>query len=258
MLANLGAMPAFSMIVMPAALASVLLIPFGLEHLGLAAMDWGLGYVLAIAEKISEWTGNAGLVPAVPLTSLLLVALGLIWLCLWRQSWRLLGLPMMAIGIGVGATAERPLILIEEDGGGLVARGADGAFRFVGSGARFELDTWLRADADPRQANAANLREGVSCDPRGCTAGLGATGLRVALSESRDGLVEDCLLAAVVVTVLPAPRGCQALTIDGAALQQGGAHAVYLTISDDGAPSFRTVAARSGGRPWMPSGLPMD
>ena len=141
-----------------------------------------------------------------------------------------------------------------EEGETIAVRGADGRYHVAGATAAFETDTWLRADADPRAANDPSLEEGTFCDPYGCTALVGDSGLRAALSLSLSGLAEDCRLAAIVVTAEDAPADCAAaVIIDRQALAQGGAHAVYVDISGEGEPAFRIVTTRPAERrPWMP------
>ena len=229
LIANLLAVPALSLLVMPMALVAVVLMPFGLEGPPLGVADFGISYITRVADNVAAWTGSAGLVPTAPVASLLLVSLGLVWLCLWRQRWRLAGLPIIGLGLVVAAFGPHPDLLVTEEGETIAVRGADGRYHVAGASAAFEIDTWLRADADPRAANDPSLEEGTFCDPYGCTALVGDSGLRAALSLSLSGLAEDCRLAAIVVTAEDAPADCAAaVIIDRQALAQGGAHAVYV------------------------------
>jgi len=254
LVANLAAMPLFSLLVMPMALLGVLLMPFGLEVFPLSAMEWGLDRVVAVAEAVDGWTGSSGLVAAMPSWSLLAIAFGLVWLCVWRQRWRLLGVPVTDAGIAIAAFAERPTVLVDETGEVVAVRGPEGRYAILGANADFEIDAWLRADADPRATNDPSLPDGVLCDALGCTAPFGDTAWRVAMPTSPQALAEDCRLAALVVTTLPAPADCVAPAIDGAALAAGGAHALYLDGEvENGRPAFRIVTARPElRRPWMP------
>ena len=258
LLANLAAMPVVSLIVMLMALLSVVLMPLGLESWPLTVMDQGLRYVLAVADKISDWTGNSGLVSSTPMATILLVALGLVWLCLWRQRWRMLGVPIMILGLAVAVVAPRPSMLIADDGSAFAIRGPHGVFRVVGNGSAFDVENWLDADADPRPPRDPSLDDGVSCDPWGCTALIVGTELRAALALEPAALMEDCRMAAILVTIHVAGEHCSALAIDRDALARGGAHAVYVAIGADGRPSFEVVTARPEiRRPWMPP-LPVD
>lgn len=254
LLANLAAMPLFSMLVMPMALMGVLAMPFGLEAIPLAVMEWGLDRVIAVAETVADWTGTSGLVPSAPPLALLAIALGLIWLCLWRQRWRLLGVPLMLAGVVIAGAVESPDVIIDDAADAVAVRGPDGRYSMLGANAEFEIEAWLRADADPRLASDETIGEGVFCDPFGCTAALADGAWRVALSSATHALAEDCRMAAVVVTELTAPADCGALVIDAQAFALGGAHALYVVgTAEDGRPRFRIVTARPElRRPWMP------
>lgn len=253
LLANLAAMPVLSLVVMPAALIGTLLIPFGLDQWAFKIMDGGLTYVVSVAETVSEWTGSSGLVAAAPGIAIVLVAIGLVWLCLWRTRLRLAGLPIMALGILVTMTAARPDVLINDTSDVVAVRSAEGLYQIIGSVRSFEAENWLRADADARTPGAAELAEGVTCDSMGCTALIAATGLRIALSEEQSAFVDDCRLAAIVVTALAAPDDCTVIILDGNAIGRGGAHAIYVEEREGGSPVFRIVATRpETRRPWMP------
>lgn len=252
--ANIVAIPVVSLVVMPAALFAVLLMPFGLDGFPLWLMGRGLDAVTAIADWTTSATGDAGMVAATPAIALILAVVGLLWLCLWRQPWRLAGLLPLTAFVFLAGRAVRPDILIEETGAAAMVRGPDGAYRLMGGGATYEAEVWLRMDADPRIPGDDTLETGVFCDPLGCTAPLADTGLRVALVERPTAFAEDCRVAAVVVTGLVAPADCAALVIDAEDLARYGVHALYAEPGVAGErPAFRIETVRSDmRRPWMP------
>ena len=53
LVANMLAMPAMGLVVMPAAVVALFLAPLGLDGLGFTVMGWGVGYVLAVAEWVA-------------------------------------------------------------------------------------------------------------------------------------------------------------------------------------------------------------
>ena len=231
--ANMAAAPAVGFIVMPMALASVLVMPFGLEAIPLTVMQWGLAWMVIVAEHTAAWSEGLGGVPALPAGALLLMVAGFLWLTLWRERWRLLGLAPIVIALPIAFLVVRPDVLIDESATAAAVRGDDGRFSILGGkGADFEVENWLRADADTRTVDAADLARGVACDLLGC-AGRLADGTVVALTNRRDAFVEDCRMAAIVVSRFDAPPGCasHALVIDRAALDRFGAHAVYVEES---------------------------
>ncbi len=250
LLANLAAMPAVGLVVMPMALAAVILMPFGLEILPLAVMRWGLDWVVFVATTIAAWSAGHGGVAAVSAVALLLAVAGFLWLVLWRERWRLAGLVPMALVLPIAVAASRPDVVVAETGTVAAVRGDDGRYVILGGrGAAFEIAYWLTADADPRPPDAPDLTDGVACDPLGCIGTLGGGG-EVALVTRADAFWEDCRTAQIVISRLDAPAGCRthALVIDGAVLGRGGAEALYR----QGA-GFRVEAAYpSLRRPFMP------
>lgn len=248
LVANLAAMPLVSALVMLPAIAAIVLMPLGLEDLPLRVMDAGLSLVNAIAVQVTAWTGSAGMVAASPPIALYAACLGLLWLCLWRERWRVLGAVGLLVAVFLAGGAARPDVLIDETGTAAMVRGSDGAFRFVGRGASYESEQWLRMDADTRLPGDPSLKEGVLCDPIGCTAPLGVDGRRMVLVSNPAQLGEDCRLAAVVIVPFAAPADCAAFVVDAAMLRQGGVHALFA--ADGG---FRVATARPNERrAWMP------
>ncbi|MCW5717220.1 MAG: ComEC/Rec2 family competence protein [Bauldia sp.] len=253
LVANLLAIPFVSFVVMAMLLVAVLLMAFGWADPFLAVAGWGIEQVNAIATLVAGWTGTSGMVAASPPIALVLAVAGLFWLCLWRERWRLLGLAPIAIAVLLAGSAARPDILIDETGTAMMVRGPDGLFRFVGRGASFEQEVWLRADADARLPGDPTLRDGVFCDPVGCTAPLGSTGGRVALATGPSALMEDCGVAIVVVTGLDAPPDCAAMVVGRGDLVRLGVHAVFIDQTEGGGRAFRLTTARPEvRRPWMP------
>ena len=253
--ANIAAMPAVGTVVMPMALAALVVMPFGFEAVPLTIMGWGLAWVTAVAEQVAAWTAGHGVVAAMPLLSLALTAAGFLWLALWRERWRLAGLVPMALAVPVALTAPHPDVLVDDRGITVAARGTDGRYAIVnGKGETFVVDNWLRADGDGREAGDPALKEAVACDPLGCVAPLGSDGARVAVATNGAALEEDCRMAAVVVSRLAAPPECGAHVVDGDAVARHGAHALYLMgTTESGTPVFRvTTAYGELRRPFMP------
>jgi competence protein ComEC len=249
-IANMTAAPAVSLVVMPMALLAVVAMPFGLESWPLAAMQWGLHWMLLVADRTAAWSAGLGDVRAMPALALLLMTAGFLWLVLWRRRWRLAGVVPIVVALPIAAFAPRPDIIVADDAAAVAVRGADGRLSILGGkGATFDVKTWLRSDGDARPVDAVNLATGVDCDPLGCIGHL-ANGRVVALALRRDALAEDCSSADVVISRYDAPPGCDAhaLVIDRASLDAFGAHAVYIT--DEG---YRvTTAYPAVRRPFMP------
>ena len=238
--ANIAADPAIGFVVMPMAMLTLVLMPFGLEVLPLTVMKWGLEWMVWVANTTTAWSSGLGSLPALPVASLVLICGGFLWLALWRERWRLAGLVPIVVALPIAALAARPDIVVAEDAAAVAVRGDDGRFAILGGkGASFDVQNWLRADADPRPPDDASLRQGVACDALGCVARL-PDGRVIALAMKQDALAEDCASAAVVVSRYDAPKDCaaHAVVVDGAALAALGSHALYAA-----AGGFQVVGA---------------
>jgi competence protein ComEC len=233
-LANLLATPAISFIVMPMALAAVLLMPFGLEAPALWLMSSGLDIVRIVAQWVAGLSEGAGGIPMVPMAALLLFSAGFLFLILCGERWRLLGLGPMAAALLVAALTVRPDILVSPRGDAVALRQEDGRYRIIGARGGFLVESWLRSDGDARTPGDASLTAGTFCDSLGCTAPIGGTGKRLALVKDPLAFGEDCQQAAIVVSALQAPEWCagKAFVIDRQALRTFGAHA--LSLAPDG------------------------
>ena len=93
-----------------------------------------------------------------PAAALLLVVAGFLWLALWRERWRLRRASCRSLAaMPLALAAPRPDILVDAAANAVAVRGADGRLQIVGGkGASFEVENWLRADADPRDADDAS------------------------------------------------------------------------------------------------------
>lgn len=250
-LANLGAMPVVSALVMPAGLLGLLAAPFGLDSVFWWLMGIGIEWMVAVSRWVAALPGAVGRIPAFGITPLIAASLGIIVLGLLRTPLRWSGALVLLAAILWGLSARQPDILIAGDGASVAVRGRDGYLHLIRTSKdSFLLKEWLAADADPRDAGRASLADGVSCDESGCVTPL-ADGRLVALALRVDALADDCSRAALVVTARPAPPDCAAMVVDRQRLASQSALA--LTQRGDG---FAVHAARARGasRPWLPAG----
>ncbi|MBX9588720.1 MAG: ComEC family competence protein [Hyphomonadaceae bacterium] len=247
-LANLLAIPVCNLVVMPAALAALVAMPFGLEAAPLWLMGLGVEAMVWCAHAVAHLPGAVGRVPAIPTLAFALMVVGGLWWALWGARWRVLGVVLIALGLTLAPTGRRPDVLIGREAEIVAVRGADGQLSaLAGRGAAFELSRWLEHDGDARSAAEAGKAHAFRCDQLGCTALV--NGLRVAATGSAAALRDDCQAAAILILKFPKPKGCtpSGLVIDVTDVKAGGAH--VLTI-DDGRVTVRTVAETRGRRPW--------
>ncbi|MBR0964517.1 ComEC family competence protein [Bradyrhizobium diazoefficiens] len=249
-LANLGAMPVVSALVMPAGLLGLLAAPFGLDGVFWWLMGIGIDWMVAVSRWVAALPGAVGHIPAFGIAPLIAASLGIILMGLLRTPLRWAGALVLAGAILWAMGVRQPDVLIAGDGQSVAVRGKDGQLHLIAQRKdAFLAKEWLAADADSRQAGSAALSEGVSCDEQGCVTPL-ADGRIVALALRIDALADDCARAALVVTARPAPPDCAAMVIDRRRLARQGALA--LTRIGDGF-AVEAVKTRGANRPWSPA-----
>ena len=92
LVANLLSVPLMGVLVMPAAVAALVMAPLGLEWIPLQVMGAGLRWILLVAQGVAEIDGAQGHVAAPGPWVLPLLALGFLWLLLWQGWLRFAGL----------------------------------------------------------------------------------------------------------------------------------------------------------------------
>ncbi len=253
-IANLLAIPVCNFLVMPAALAALVLIPLGLEQLALWPMGLGIEAMAWCAAKVAALPGATGHIPAIPPLAFVLFAFGGLWLALWQGRQRLLGVAAALAGLALAPTLQRPDALIARGGELVAVRAADGTLSALPARqSKFELQRWLEHDGDARAAKEVAKARGFTCDGVGCV--VRVKGVVISVARHPAAIADDCGKARVLVLDVPRPKGCEGAgtVIDFFDIWRNGTHALYIEPGAEGAgPQIRveTVAAHRGDRPW--------
>ena len=248
LVANLAAMPIFGLIVMPMALATLLVLPLGLEAWPLALMALGVETVVWVAEHVSSWKGAVIHVAAMPVSALVLLSIGGLWMCLWRGRWRVAGLMIAAFGLMAAAEGTRPDILVGREGDLLAVRSEGGVLATpIPKRRSYTLEKWLLADGDRRTLASIHKSDLYGCDELACLAHV--KGKTVAFIRHPAAIAEECRKADIVVSKIPVRGPCPKarVVIDRFDLWAEGAHALYF---DGLSLRVETVAEARGKRPW--------
>jgi len=250
--ANLVAVPVTALWVMPWAIVSFLLMPFGLQWLSLEPMSWGPELVISVAQTVAAWPGAVAHIATMPTLGLILIALGGSWLCLWRGRWRFWGVPAMACGLLTITLTRSPDVLVDGQGKLLAVRTIAGEMMFSSQRrSRFEQEIWLRISGNqgpglPWPDTGLSSDGRLSCDSLGCL--YRANQRTVALVHGDGALIEDCWSADVVISTEPIRSRCPAAkVIDRFSLWRHGGHALWL--NEDGV-RVESVNGQRGLRPW--------
>ncbi len=254
LVANLIAVPVTALWTMPWAVVSFMLMPFGLESLGLAPMGWGIGVIIGVAKGVSSWPGAVSLVPAMPVAGLVLISFGGLWLCLWRTKLRLFGVVGLVAGAMTLFMVRPPDILIEGRGKLMAVRTEKGELALSSlRSAKFTRKIWLRR-MGLKEAGISWSKKGfsdkrLSCDGLGCLYRI--EGQLIALAARGEALLEDCQAADIVISAVPVRRSCPSagLVIDRFDLWRNGAYALWF--GPGGAVRVESVNGGRGKRPWV-------
>ncbi|MFC2967179.1 ComEC/Rec2 family competence protein [Acidimangrovimonas pyrenivorans] len=275
--ANLLAVPAMGLIVMPAAVAAALLAPLGLAGPALWLMGRGAAWVLAVAAWVAGLPGAVLPVKQPGAVVLPLLALAGLWLVLWRGWPRWLGPPAMAAALLLWSQAGRPLLLVAADGGLVGLMTPAGRVLSKPSGAGFVARSWLQADGDGASQGAAAARPGLSGPPGRRRFRL--AGLPVAQLTGRgaaEAFDAACAQARLVILSVEAPdrpapvprRAAHPAAIPSVRPGQGEATAGRCRVIDPrllrrsgglalsvaaGTLTFTSAAQLAGRRLWTPA-----
>lgn len=201
--------PLVSLIVMPAAVAGTLLVPFGLDGIVWRIMGEGVSGMLLVAQWVAAIENASVTAPNMQGGAFALLVVALIVFVGLRTSLRWLSLVPLGLGIIFLRAPVLPDIVIDPTARMALVKGEGGRYRVLTNGtpSRFTLSQWLPALGDNRQTNDATLNEGVTCDKGGCITRT-SDGRRVALVTRLDALREDCRQADIIITPLAGIAAC--------------------------------------------------
>ncbi|RWC64301.1 ComEC/Rec2 family competence protein [Mesorhizobium sp.] len=267
--ANLAIMPIVTA-VMFLAVASALLMPFGLDLPALYLMGKGLTMMIAISGWISERSPVDG-VGLISQQSVLLVAIALVIATMATTWLRLAAVPVALAGLLTVSDTRTPDVLISEDAR-LVALPIGGGELAV-SRARpneFTVDNWKRAltsetiivpevfDQGDGQFEIADVIELPPGSPFYCTSGVclakHPSGAIIAYVEDRKDTWKACGFAELIVvndaTAYDACHNPLVLVVTKRQLARKGSAAIFFDRQSATTPATISFAVDSPYRPW--------
>ncbi|PRY94162.1 ComEC/Rec2 family competence protein [Donghicola tyrosinivorans] len=253
LLANLLATPLMGTVVIPAGLAGVCLMPFGLEALPLWVMGQGIAWILWVADFVAGLEGAVTPVVAPSPSVLPLIAAGGLWVCVIKGRLRFAAVLPLFVAIGLWSQTQRPELLISDDGKLVGVQTPEGRALSFPKGAGFVAEVWLENDGDmATQAEAASrplwqaVADGVGIAQFGTTTLLhlrGKRGVAYRFDCSEEiWVISDQFLGEHLDVVAP-NAACR--VFDRRSLFKTGAVAARAS---DSRPEF--ASDRTGGRLW--------
>jgi len=211
-------------------------------------MEQASRWILFVAHWVAGLDGAVTPIPAPGPWVVPLFTLGALWAILWRGWGRAAGAGPVVAALVLWMMADRPALLISNDGRLAGLWGAEGRALSTPKGAGFAADSWLQNDGDLAGQQTAAARPGFSGpkDARRFTLG-GRRGVVLTGSKAAGRAAQACRDVEIVIVadrVDPAPAG-PCLLIDRAFLRKSGALA--LTIDGE---TLRLVPSRQAERLW--------
>jgi len=243
---NLMIMPLVALVMMPAAMLSVIAMPFGADRPFIWLLGWSVDRMLDVATLVSGWSQGISASPLLTPLALFIALLALAWFAFFTNRYRLIGPALAVPAILLFALDHPPDVLVADTTQALAMRGANGLMLVSGKPGSFAVTIWGQTygqQIDPAPPAVTH------CDSLGCIS-KSPLGFTIASSKNLAAFDDDCANADVVVTHLSAPDACRAETtvIDADVLAKGG---VEWMRWDSGARRFEVRPAVADlNRPW--------
>lgn len=245
LLANLLAVPVMGLVVVPAALLGLILLPFGLEGAGFWALEMGLRWILTVADWVAHLPQAQSRILSPQPAVLPLLTIGGLIAILLRGGLRWSGLPVMGLALLLWATTPRPLVLIAANGGLVGVMTPEGRALSRHSDQAFVAGIWLAGDGD----SASQQRAADRWDQGGATGNI----KQIAVLQRRlvhvtgrrqQSAIEDCAAGDLWVVNVPVQRHGPCEVLQPSTLRESGS----ILIWSDG--RMITAAQMAGNRPW--------
>jgi competence protein ComEC len=254
--ANMAAVPLAAFWVMPAGLVALLLLPFGLDWLAFVPMGWGASAILYVARTTASWPAATFDVPHMPVWGLLLTALGIAWIGLWRSRLRLAGTPVLALGLISPMLVQPADVLVSADARLIGVRLADAVYlQSIAGASKFTREAWLRYWAArasiPIPKGVETVDGAIACRTDACLLWPQPTARPILLVRGAPN-PDECAEASVMVSAEPARGLCRRpwpALVDRFTVWRYGATAIWL---DGTRAHILTDRRYRGDRPWVP------
>jgi competence protein ComEC len=206
--------------------------PLHAGALALFPMGWGIRVIVWITAQIAQWPDAMLRIAPMPPAAILLIAAGLVWLCIWRSTPRLAGIPVMALGAVLALLARPPDVLVSPDARLIAIRSGGTVFLITQrKGDRFTLEQW------------APVWGQVPLTPAECTENT----CRVGPVLFAAAPLAECTGSAIAVSPVEF-TGCAGPVIDRLYVYRNGATAAWVNGTK---VTLRTDRAVQGLRPWV-------
>jgi competence protein ComEC len=254
-LANIIAIPLTTFVIMPLEALALLL-----DGASLGAPVWwlceqALNGLLGVAHFVSSRPGAVTLLPTMPVRAFGLLLFGGLWLCLWRERWRYLGLVPALFGALMVVATRAPDIYITGDGRHVAIRNDRGELAMLRTRSGDFIRDMIRENAGVEgESQALEGWSDAECNADACMVRVHSRERVWWLLATRSrhyipalALSAACRRADIVVSDRWLPESCQPrwLKADRRLLSQVGGITIDLEKR-----KIATALGRTGPHPW--------
>lgn len=237
-LANIIAIPLTTFVIMPLEALALLL-----DGIGFGAPVWwlcerALTGLIGLAHFVASRPGAVTMLPTMPVIAFAFVLLGGLWVCLWKERWRFLGLIPALIGVLIIAGTRAPDLYITGDGRHVGIRNDRGELAMLRTrSGDFVRDMMLENAGVNGESQALEDWSNADCNADSCLVTIRKGGRDWQILATRSShyipvlaLSAACRRVDIVISERWLPQACQPLwlKVDRDLLQQVGGMTIDL------------------------------
>ena len=243
---NLIAIPVVTLIVIPLGIIYIFCIPLSVESLIVPLIEQPITIILYLVYSISELKHLIIPIHTFPAISVVIITLGILWICLWQQNWRFWGISFIIIGVYLGITYKPPDILVSN--GNIAIKENDGLlYSLTKKNRNFLIQTWAQQNGQRGITNHIKFNQSskrLKCDDFGCIYN-GINNKLVLLAYKNEDINKNCNDVELIIQLyqfdfLP----CKTKIIKYDDLNLHGTHSIWLTQKNIQIKKVRSA------RPW--------
>ncbi len=240
---NLVAIPIVTLIIIPLGIIYILLIPLGIEWIIASLIERPIDSVLYITNAIASLQYLVIPIRTFPTSSIVIITLGLLWLCLWERNWRFFGIFFIVLGICFSAIHRTPDILVSSDN--IAVKESDNLLYSLTKKSRnFVIKTWAKQNGQNQILNHKKYNNSGKKLKYGCIYNKENNKL-VLLAYKKEDISENCNNVDLIIQLSKFNySACSTKTIEYIDLETYGTHSIWLTNSN-----IKINKVRSN-RPW--------
>lgn len=218
--ANLVAIPITGIWIMPLALLSLALMPFGLDQFPLLLMGHGIDIVIEVARYVASWNGAVIHTAMLGSIGIAIIVSGGLWFAIWEKNWRYWGLFPFFLGFLSLYFVQTPDVMIADNMKLIGWKEGDCLYLSSLKRQEFTAQQFQAVSATkhrvcfPYSKNLKSLlntryslkKEGIQCDPEGCV--IQTKGKIIAIPRKEKALELDCKQADIVLIGFKTEQKC--------------------------------------------------